>query len=357
MISKISNIICLLCCITVIVYIVMYTQNRYVSKSQFAVVVKDTSNVDLSSGLASIISSGSVANTDTQSAIGFIKSADLLQELEIEFDLLKHYSSPDKDFVFKLADDAPLEDRLEYYRARIIPEYNSSTGLIDLQVDTFSPALSYEISQKILSKTETFVNTLNKGVAERRMSFVKRELERSHDTIQKAGQALLDFQSKYQLINPDAIIQARLESIQKLKLDLITREIELTTLKTNSPSSPNINTLVTSIDELKKEIVKQENTFAGEDHAKLSQILSEYRQLVLNIEFSQKLREGSEVLLEKTRAEAISNSRFFSLIQNPYLAEEYTHPRRLYLCCTVIAIILLCFYILRALIMSIFDRV
>ncbi len=357
MISKTFNILCLLSCIIVVIYICSFTQDRYVSKSQFSVVVKDTSNVDLSSGLASMLSSGAVANTDTQAAIGFISSADLLQEIEKEFDLVKHYSAPKTDFIFRLASNAPIEDRLAYYREHIIPEYNSSTGLIDLQVDTFSPELSFKISQKILSKTELFINTLNKDVAERRMGFVKQELKRSHDTIKSADKALLDFQSKHQIINPDAIIQARLESIQTLKLDLIRKEIELTTLKTSSPNAPNIRALKISIQELQLEIEKQERTFTSKQHENLSQILSEYRQLVLNMEFSQKLREGSEILLEKTRAEAISNSRFFSLIQNPYLAEEYTHPRRLYLSFTVTAIILLSFYIIRSLLMSIFDRV
>jgi len=88
----------------------------------------------------------------------------------------------------------------------------------------------------------------------------------------------------------------------------------------------------------------------------LSQISAEFKELKLQLEFAIKLKEGSETLREKTRAEAISNSRFFSVIQNPYHSEEQTNPRRVYLTITVIAVILLSFYILRALTLSIFDR-
>ena len=132
MIKKITNIICLLCCITTVVYIVYFTQNRYYTNSQFSLVVKDATNVDYSAGLLSMMGKGSAGNNDIQSAIGFIKSADLLLEIEEEFDLQAHYSSPKYDYIYKLKSNSSIEDRLAYYRERITPIYNTATGLIDL---------------------------------------------------------------------------------------------------------------------------------------------------------------------------------------------------------------------------------
>ena len=61
--------------------------------------------------------------------------------------------------------------------------------------------------------------------------------------------------------------------------------------------------------------------------------------------------------LEKTRAESITTSRFFSVIQNPYLLDEETHPRRLYLSITSVIVILLTLYLSRAILASVRDRV
>jgi len=357
MISKFFTFICLCLCIIVVCYIAFFTQDRYISKSQFSLVVKDTSNVDISADLASLVSGGSSANADTQIAIGFIHSADLLLDLEKQFDLITHFSSPEEDYVYRLESDASLEDRLKYYRGKFNPEYNTTTGLIDLSIETFSPDLSFQISKSILQRTELFINDLNKSVAEKRLDFVKKELIRAQESVTSDEQALLAFQNKHRIIQPEAIIQANLEAIQTLRLEKIRKGIELTTLRSSSPRSPGIVALEATIIELNKEIKRQEETFAGDDQAKLSQILAGYKELELNKQFSIKLREGSEILLEKTRAEAVSTSRFFSVVQNPYLSEEHTNPKRIYLSVTCVLAILLSFYVIRALVLSIFDRV
>jgi len=356
MISRIFTYISLLACLATIAYIVFFTQNRYISISQFSVVVKNTNGVDVSSGLMGLVGGNSTGDVDTQATIGFIKSADLLIEIEKEFDLVTHYSSPKKDFYYRLDKAAPLEERLEYYRERIVPKYNATNGMIELDVDTFSPELSYQVSQSILKKTEHFINNLNQEVAEKRLNFARNELDRAQNTITRDENALLAFQKKHKIIHPEPIITAKLEAIQTLRLDKIRKEIELATLRANSPQSPSINSLKTTIETYEMEISAQEKAFAGEDQSQLSTILAEYKQLELNLEFGIKLREGAEILLEKTRAEAISTSRFFSVIQNPYLSEEYAHPRRFYLSATVAVIFLLGIYILRALLSSILDR-
>ena len=51
------------------------------------------------------------ASIDSQITISYIQSADLLLELESEFDLIAHYSAPVKDAVFRLDTNDPLETR------------------------------------------------------------------------------------------------------------------------------------------------------------------------------------------------------------------------------------------------------
>ena len=85
--------------------------------------------------------------------------------------------------------------------------------------------------------------------------------------------------------------------------------------------------------------------------------LAQFKELQLNLELSLNLRKGAELILEKTRAEAITTSRFFSVIQNPYLLDEETHPRRLYLSITSVIVILLTLYLSRAILASVRDRV
>ena len=344
-------------CLAPVIYLFFIAENRYRTESHFTVVVEEASNVEASMGLLDFVGGTSGVANDTQIAIGFIHSADLLFELEDEFDLLEHYSAPSIDFIFRLARNASREDRIKYYREKILAQADAASGLTILTVESFSPDLSKELSEYILIKTEEFINELNKEIASRRLSFAQEELDRAHNVIKQNERALLDFQNEYKIIQPEAIIQAQLEAIQGLRLDKIRRGIELATIEASSPNSPMRESLRNAINNLDREIKKQEAALSGPEAQKLNQVLAQFKELQLNLELSLNLRKGAELILEKTRAEAITTSRFFSVIQRPYLLDDETHPRRLYLSVTSIALILLVLYLIRAIIASIYDRV
>ena len=246
-----------------------------------------------------------------------------------------------------------MNDRINYYRKKIHAHLDVHSGLIHLTVESYSPKLSEELSDYILRRTEEFINDLNKEVANKRLSFAQGELERAHINIKKDEAALIAFQNKSKVIQPDAIIQAQLEAIQTLRLEKIKHEIQLATLEASSPNAPTKQSLKTAISHLDTEIKSQEAALSGEDAKKLNQILAQYKELQLNLELSLNLRKGAELILEKTRAEATATSRFFSVIQHPYISDEHSHPRRLYLSITFAIVILLSLFIVRALITSI----
>jgi len=355
--SKLFFITCIACCALAVYYFSCVAENRFMSKSQFSIIVDDNTAADTSANLMSLLGGEQgAASPDSQSTVGFILSADLLLKLEKEFNLAAHYQTPKDDIIFKLKDDALLEERLEHYRKRIKAQFNSTTGLIELTVETYDAELSYKLSQRILQDTEHFINSLNKKVANERLNFVQEELDRAQTNVEKHEKLLLEFQNEHKIIQPEVIIAARLEAIQSLRLEKINKEIRLSTIKASSNNSPLIPQLIASINKLEEEITTQEERLSGEDQQKLNNLLAEYKALQNDLDFSLKLREGAEILREQTRAEGISKSRFFSVIQNPHIAEYSENPRRVYLSCSFVALIALSFYILKAILKSITDR-
>lgn len=356
--SKLIKLIAvLILCSIPPLYLALIAEDRFQSVSHFSVVVEESNNADASMGLLNFVGGAANGASESQIAISFINSSDLLFDLQQEFGLIEHYTAPPKDFIFRLERDATKEERIEYYRSKIYAQADAQSGLIYLTVESFSPDLSKKLSEYILYKTEEFINHLNKNIANKRLSFVQDELDRAQNSIKKNEKALIDFQNKSKIIQPDAIIQAQLAAIQTLRMEKIHKKIELATLAASSPNSPIKKDLEITIGHLDNEIKKQEAVLSGPDAQKLNQVLAQYKELQLNLEFSLNLRKGAELILEKTRAETIATSRFFSVIQNPYLSEDYTHPRRWYLSITSIIVILLTLYLTRAIIASIYDRV
>ncbi len=337
-------------------YLFLCAKDRYVSEAQFSVVVEEQSGIDMAEGLGALLGGASSGGSDTQAVIGFIQSADLLLEVEKQFGLVEHFSAPKRDWIFRMGVEDSLEDRLEYYRKKIAAQYNMTTGLVDLQVQSYSPELSLEVARYVLSATEAFINEQNQAIAQEQLEFAKSELVRAHEVVKTEEKALLNFQNTHNMIQPEALIAAQMEAIQALRLQKIQKEIEVATLKASSPKSPMLAALGRTVLELGAEIKRQEAALAGEDQQKLNTLHAAFKELELNLGFAVQLRKGAEILLESARADASSNSRFFSVIQNPYLPEEEVAPRRWYLLLSTIFLTLLSVVMVQALIKSVLDR-
>lgn len=337
-------------------YVWNATQNRFITSAAFKISRQDNSSV--SSGLAEMVLPGLTdsGSADSQITIGFIHSADLLLELEKEFNAVEHYSSPVEDFVFRLDPDALLEERLEYYRKRTSAHYDKETGLTMLSVDTFDPELSHRIATFILVRAEVFVNEVNQKVADQKMEFVRAEVERSACYVDEINKELLTLQNLHNLISPEEVISANLKAVQEMRMERLRTEADLTSILRDSPESPRIDSIRSRLRSLNELIDIETAKLSGPEQDRLSQILMQFNQLKLKLDFAVKLRTGAEMMLEQNRVDAISRSRFFSVIQRPFVPEDVGLPRRPYATATILVLGILGFLILRALAQSVFER-
>lgn len=339
-----------------IVYLWLFTQDRFVSTATFKVSKQGGAGMDagmVQVALPGLSDSGSM---DSQITIGFIDSADLLLSLEKEFNLLAHYSSPLKDYFFRLDPDTTLEKRLEYYRSRISAHYNKETGMTEIHVDTFDPKLSREIAATVLKKSEDFINVINQQIADQQLGFVRSELERANQQVMDANNELLALQNKHNFIRPDEVISANLKAVETMKMERLRAQAELSSLLRDSPSSPRIESTQSRLRSLGELIEIESGKLSGPEKDRLNQLLVEFQQLEFRIEFANRLRAGAEAMLERNRVETVARSHFFTVIQHPYLPEGVAIPRRPYATVTLLVLGCLMFLIFRALIHSVFER-
>ncbi|MEO5916299.1 MAG: hypothetical protein ABIS50_18825 [Luteolibacter sp.] len=339
-----------------IVYLWLFTQDRFISTAEFKISQQDASGVTtglVQLALPGLSDSGSL---DSQVAIGYINSADLLLELEKNFDLVKHYTSPKTDYFFRLKSNANLEERLEYYRNRILAHYDKDTGMTIITVDTFNPELSKKIATKLLKNAEEFINVINQQIAEQQLSFVNSEMERTATRVEELNKELITLQNEHNFINPDEVISASLQAVQEMKLDLLRSETEMSSIQRDSPNSPRLETLRSHIRSVNELIDIESAKLSGPEKDRMNQLLLQFKQLALKIDFATRLRTGAETMLEKNRVDAVARSKFFTVIQTPYLPEDIAIPRRPYATVAIIILGLMLFLILRALTHSIFER-
>lgn len=340
-----------------VVYLWLFTQNRYISTAEFKVSRQSVTGSDAGFAQLALPGLSDSGSVDSQVVIGFVNSADLLLELEKEFQLAEHYKAPTRDFVFRLERDANLEERLEYYRERISAHFDIETGMTVMTVDTFDPKLSREIAVTLLARAGEFINTVNKDIADQQLGFVRSEVEHSAKRVDELNAELLALQNENNFISPDQAIQSTLSAIQKLRLDNLQAQAELATIERDSPNSPRIQSLRSRLRSLEELISVESAKLSGPEKTRLNQLLVRYKLLEQKIEFAIQLRTGAESLLERNRVEAAANSRFLTVIQQPYLPEDVGLPRRPYATVTLLTLGSLMFLIFRAITKAIFSMI
>ncbi len=339
-----------------IAYLWLFTQDRFVTNAEFKVSKQDTGGI--TGGLVQLALPGlsDSGSADSQITIGYIDSADLLFDLEKEFHLLEHYSSPPSDYVFRLSKNANLEERLKYYRDRIGAHFDPISGMTVISVDTFKPQLSKDIATSLLKKSEAFINVINQNIADQQLSFVRSEVERTAKNVENVNKELITLQNEHNFISPDEVISASLKVVQQMRIELLKSEAELSSILRDSPNSPRIDSIRSRIRSLNELIDIETAKLSGPEKDRMNQLLVQFKQLELRLEFATRLRSGAEMMLEKNRVDASSRSRFFTVVQNPYIPEDVAIPRRPYATVTILILGILVFFILRALSHSIFER-
>lgn len=341
----------------VVSYIWLITQDRFVSVASFKISRQNPSSADMGFATLALPGLSDSGSVDSQIAIGFVNSSDHLMHLEEKYNLSQHYSSPAKDFLFRLDRDALLEERLDFYRKRIFAHYDKETGLTMLTVDTFDPELSKTLAADVLSRTEQFINDINQEVADQQLSFIRGEVKRGEEQVSKISMEILELQNTYNIVSPRDTIEANLKLIQELKVQRIEATTALVTLEASSPGSPRIELLQGKLKSIDEQISIESSKISGPEKDRLNNILAKFKELELKLDFANHLHTGASTLLEKHRVDAMARSRFISVIQHPYLPEKAEYPKRPYATATILAIGLLVFLVLRVFVKSAVEKV
>lgn len=96
-----------------------------------------------------VMGSGGADSTTSNSYIvaDYIQSQAILEELPDEIDLSAIFNREHADWLFRMGDDLPVEDQLSYWNSMIDVSYDSTSGVIYLEVRTFDPKDSTQIAQ------------------------------------------------------------------------------------------------------------------------------------------------------------------------------------------------------------------
>lgn len=307
--------------------------DQYASRVAFSVRTEEQSSaIELLGGITELSGSSS---SDTDILFAYLSSQELVSRVNDAVDLRAIWSrvSTARDPVFAFDPEGTIEDLQDHWQRKISVVYDSSTGLIDLQVRAFDPQDAFRVSTAILEQCTEMINSLSRIAQEDLIRFTSEELSNAVERLKSARRALTQFRNRTQIVDPGMDTQNQMGLLVTLQRQLaealIDHDLLLDTTRMNDPR----------ITQAKRRIVVIEDRIAAErrnlglGNAKdegeaFADLVGEYEGLIVDREFAEAAYTAAMAAHDAALAEVRKQSRYLAAHVKPTLAERAKFPQR-----------------------------
>ena len=344
-------------------YLWFISVDQYGSTTGFTVRQEESASAtDLLGRLGDFAGGGNSAESDI--LYEFIQSQDIVEAIDQRMDLRAHYTvNWPHDWVFSLWPDATLEDLIWFWQRIVRISYDQSTGLIEVRTLAFDPDYAQQIAKEIVRESQDMINALNVQAREDAMGYALADLDAALDQLKGAREAMTQFRTRTQIVDPVADIQSRLGVMANLQQSLADALIEEALLRDSvSETDPRVANAQRRIEVIRAQIDKERENFAtdntetgalGEDYPTL---IAEFESLAVDLEFAEQTYAAARTALDAAKANAARQSRYLATYIPPTLPRTSEYPQR-YILSAIAALFLLFLWAVVALIYySLRDR-
>ena len=337
-------------------YLYTVAKDQYASHVGFSVRREEVgSAIELLGGISALSGSSS---SDTDILYEFIRSRQMVRTVHNKLDLTRMYTVPE-DPLFGLGDDTRIEALVNYWQRVVSVYYDNASGLIEVRALAFTSDDAKAITETIFSESSRMINELSAIARDDTTRYAQEELDHSIERLKIARTALTAFQNRTRIVDPTADLQGQMGLLNSLQAQLATTSIELELLLDNSAESdPRVQQARKKMQAIEKLIDQERSSFSSSEtgDGAFSQLLAEFQELQVNLEFAEKSYLSSQVAYDVAQAEAVRKSRYLATYIEPTLAETPEYPRRLMLVMITAGGLILSWSILVMIYYSLRDR-
>ena len=326
-------------------YFIAFASDRFVSEASFMVEKNDGGQAAM--GGFSLLGITPQTGNDQRIVETFIQSPDMLNHLQETLNLRQHYVD-EPDWLSRLGSDASYEDFLQYYRDHIAVQFNAETGMLNLEVQGFTPEYTRQLAKQVLARSEAFVNEISHTLANEQQAFVQKEVVLAERRLKDTTAELLAFQSANGLLSATDQGVALSGILNELQAELVRNRTELQTLSSYlNDNSSKVVTLKQRITALESQLAKEKIQLASNDGTALNDLVAKQESLQLDLKLATEAYSATLIALEKARTEASRKIKQLVVVSSPQLAEDATYPKVGYNLTNILLLLLMAFALVR----------
>ena len=309
-------------------YWLLWAEDRYVSRATIVLESPQIAQPEFS--MASLFGTSS-GNTDLLLLREYLLSVDMLKHVEEQLGFRQHYTEHG-DIFARLSDaKAPIETLHNYYKKRVTIEMDEYSGVLNVEVQAYTPEFAHQMVQLLLDTGEKHMNQMGQRLAEEQVSFLETQLDRLNERLKEARSNLLEFQNKEGLVAPEQTVESINQVVATLEGNLAQLKAQREALSSyQSARSADMQRVQSEISAMREQIQEQRDRLAQATGESLNRVSSEYKTLELQAQFAQETYSSALSALENTRLEAARKLKQVSVLQSPLMPEYPTKPDRLY---------------------------
>ncbi|MEX3317137.1 sugar transporter [Sulfitobacter sp. PS-8MA] len=321
-------------------YLFAIAKDQYASTTGFSVQREEGATASDFLGIIPGLGGGSGAS-DTDILYEFIQSQRLVDLVDQKLDLRAHYSRYwdgdllTADKVFSLWPDADAEDLLWFWKRIVRISYDQGSGLIEVQVLAFDPDYAQAIATEIVAQSQIMINRLSDTARRDATRYALDDLQQSLDRLKEAREALTDFRTRTQIVDPAADLQSRLGVMSNLQQQLAQAFIDFDLLLgASSPDDPRVAQARRRIAVIQERIASERESFASDDatngqiNEDYPNLIAEFERLTVDREYAEEAYRAALTALDVARASAARQSRYLATYIDPTRAESSQYPQR-----------------------------
>lgn len=317
-------------------YLILLASPQYESQSQLIIKKSDGGSAfDASSLLMSSVTDAPLS-TDSVLIEAFIKSQDMYRFLIENHGMNEHFQTDEADIFSRLSTGATTEDKYQYYLDHIDVTVDSSSAVITLQTKAFSAAYANTLNTAIIKHAEDFINNINNQLAKSKLKFAKSEHDIVEQKLQSSKQDLLEFQSKYNVLDPTAEGAASQQIAFSLEATLAQKRAELQTMSgMMSDIAPEMRNLKRQIKALQESVEQQKSqlntaNIGDSSDVTMTQLMAQYSDMQIQLQLAIQAYSSSLMTLENTRVETYQKLQHLITVERPTLPESNKYPQIIY---------------------------
>ena len=313
-----------------IIYYGLIASDVFISESRFVV---RSPQRQVQSGLSALLQGSGFARSqdDTYSVHDFVLSRDALTELDQKLAVKKSYTNLDNDFINRFPGldwDDSFEAFHRYYRKQVSIDYDTASSITTLRVRAFTADASKQVNDLLLKMGERLVNNLNDRSRQDLIKTAEQEVQTAEEKIKSAATALAGYRNTQTVFDPDKQSALQLQGVAKLQEELLTTHAQLDQIKRVSPNNPQVASLTSRVDNLKKSIAEETAKVAGASGSFTSKSAA-FERFALDKMFAEKQLAAAMTSLEMARSEAQRKQLYLERLVQPNLPDKAVEPRRI----------------------------